>query len=289
MEHRIQVLSVRTSLKNRTITLSCSSDIDEDTVSAETVYLSHYASGSIVPLTYECNRRKIILTMDKPPVINDVYVLVVTNGVQSIVGEPMEPVKEQKVVFESSIVTDVTITKPDNFSIVGNSIDFAWTENGPEEKKCHIYQLQIGLEKSFYNIVADTTFDRTAADAQLTASISLDEANQYFARMRVIKGAEYGTWSQVITFTIPGEKPEPVPNPQPEEKPRPSVPQIIDLTKKDEPAKADPVAEEPKTAVKLLTDEKVLIDDETPTVFEIEFSAPVNIDGASIIVKRRDS
>ena len=289
MEHKIQVLSVRASLKDRTITLTCSSDIDEETVSAETIYLSRRSLESIIPLSYECDRKKIILTMEFPPIVNEEYSLAVKDGVLSIVGEPLEPISGLKIVFESSVITTVNIIKPENFTVVGNVVDLVWTEDGPEDKKCRSYQLQVGKEKSFYNIVVESMLDRTDAGATLTASINIKEAGQYFVRMRAVKDGEYGQWSSVITFTIPGEKPEPVPNPQPEEKPRPAMPQIIDLVKKDDSPSSDAKEDAPAVTARPLTPKMVICDDEVPEKFEVSFSAPVSIDSASFTIKRRES
>lgn len=290
MEHRIQVLSVRTNLKNRTITLTCSSDIDEDTVSAETIYLSRHSSEGIVPLIYECDQHQIIMTLDVAPVVNEEYNLVVTKGVESIVGEPLEPVKDLKIVFESEVVTSVNIISPDNFATVKNDIDISWSEIGDEDKKTNIYQLQIGTEKSFFNIIVDSILDRTT-NTDLKTTINIQKPGQYFMRMRAIKDDDYGVWSKVQTFTIPGAEQEPVPNPQPEEKERPSLPQITDLTKKDSKTEKqkDSDLEENVSTAQLITDEKLFYDDEVPESFELEFDIPINIDNASFTIKRRDS
>lgn len=283
MEHRIQVLSVRTSLKNKTITLTCSADIDEDTVTPDTVCLALPSSAEIVPIKLECDRRKIIVTIIPEILINTDYRLTTTKEIESIVGESLEPLKALKVVFESAVVTDVQVISPVNFETTEEETELKWQETGKEEDLCNRYQIQIATDNGFFNVSVDNIID-----GEDSFKVTLP-ANQYFVRIRAIKEPDYGKWSPIVTFTVPKEKPLPVPNPQPEPKSRPGIPEIVDYTKDDEPIIHGQEKEKLQPATMLTSDKMVYIDDELPQTFEFVFDGAVNIDQATVVIKRRDS
>lgn len=283
MEHRIQVLSVKTSLKDKTIILTCSADIDEDTVTPDSICLALPSSAEIIPIKLECDRRKIIATVVPDILVNADYRLTTTKDIESVVGESLEPLKALRVVFESAVVTDVKIVSPANFETLDGETVFEWQENGEEKDLCHKYQLQLATDTGFFNISMDTVIE---GENSLKTTLN---TGQYFVRIRAIKDDDYGKWSKVITFTIPEEKPEPVPNPQPEPKTRPGIPEIVDYTKGDEPVIHGQEKEELPPATALISDRRVNIDDELPETFEFVFDGAINIDQATVVIKRRDS
>jgi hypothetical protein len=281
MEHRFQVLSVRAVLKTRTITLTCSADVDEDTVTSDSLYLMHCSTRKIAPVSSEVDRRQIILTLIREPEVNQEYSLVISNEIESIVGDKLDALTSLKIVFDSAVITDVEIAAPANFASYDKAPAIKLQEVGKEEDLVHHYQLQIATDNAFVNIAVDTKIDDTS---DFTPSLSA--AGQYFVRARAIKDDDYGAWSKVSTFTIAAPAPEPVPNPQPEEKPRPGIPEIIDYTK------TEVIQEEPVTEEKLphlISDKRIVFDDEVPEALEISFDMPINLENATIIVKRRDS
>lgn len=281
MEHRIQVLSVRTSLKDKTITLTCSADIDEDTVTPDSVCLALPSSGTTIPIKLQCDRRKIIASIVPEIQVNAEYRITTTTDIESVVGEVLEPLKALKVIFESAVVTEVKIVSPKNFETIDGEISLEWQEIGAEKDLCAKYQLQIASDNGFFNIV----LDNIVTDSTYKTTL---EAGQYYIRARAIKDEDYGKWSSTITFTIPSPKEEPVPNPQPEPKPRPGIPEIIDYAKKDgSTVHEDKTVEKP--AASLLSDTKVTCDDDLPEIFEFVFDGVVNIDQSTVVIKRRDS
>ena len=281
MEHRIQVLSVRTSLKDKTITLTCSADIDEDTVTPDNICLALPSSSTTIPIKIRCDRRKIIVSVVPEIQVNAEYRITTTTDIESVVGEELEPLKALKVVFESAVVTDVKIVSPKNFETIDGEISLEWQEIGAKKDLCAKYQLQIASDNGFFNIAIDNIITGSTYKTTL-------EAGQYYVRARAIKDEDYGKWSSTITFTIPSLKEEPVPNPQPGPKPRPGIPEIIDYTKKDSPtAHEDKTVKKP--AASLLSDTKVVYDDDLPETFEFVFDGVVNIDQATVVIKRRDS
>ena len=287
MEHRIQVVSIKSSLKDKTIILTCSADIDEDTVTPDNVCLALPSLGQVVPISLRCDRRKIIISIIPDIRVNDKYRLSTSKGIESVVGEPLEILKAMLVVFESAVVTDVKITAPTAFETVAEGeITFAWTEVGAEKDLCNEYEMQVATDSGFFNIVLQKSIVET-----FSFTTTLEPA-QYFVRMRAVKGSDTGKWSKAVTFTVPKEKPLPVPNPQPEPKTRPGIPEIVDYTKDDKPIVYGQEEEEPPTdaiIINLLSDTVAKYDDEAPEAFEFVFDGAVNIDQATVVIKRRDS
>jgi hypothetical protein len=281
MEHKFQVLSVRAVLKTRTITITCSADVDEDTITADSLYLMHCSTRKIVPMSSEVDRRQIILTLVQEPAANQEYSLVIANTIESIVGDKLDALTSLKITFDSAVITDVAIKEPADFSSYDKAPLIVFEEIGEEENLTKNYQLQIATDNSFCNIDVDTKLGVT----EFTPILS--DPGQYFVRIRAVKGEDYGTWSKINTFLISEPAPEPVPNPQPEEKPRPGIPgmpEIVDYTKEEKKDQA-----EDKITPHLIMEKRINCNDEVPEAFEINFDMPVNIDNATIVVKRRNS
>lgn len=290
MEHRIQVLSVKTNLKDKTIILKCSSDIDEDTVTPDSVCLALPSSAKMIPITLSCDRRSIIVSVIPEIQVGADYRLATTTDIEDVVGDKLEPLKALKVVFESAVTTSVKIISPITFEAIeqGQEVNIAWQEEGKPEDFCYKYELQIATDSGFFNIVLHNMIE---CEPTIPPSFStILPAEQYYVRIRAVKDDDYGQWSKAVTFTVPKEKPAPVPNPQPEPKPRPGIPEIVDYTKDDTPVVFTPEEETPTETIiaNLVSDTRVNCD-ELPQTFEFVFDGAINIDQATVTIKRRDS
>lgn len=277
-EYVAQLLSAVSDLKKKTIELSFSLDVDEDTVNGDTIYLLHYKTQGIVPLSYEVDEKKVIVTVKSDIHPNEKYYLSITNELKTITDDPFEPVKGLTVTFNGSVVSNVEIVSPKDFEAIDGDILIRWHESG--EKLEHMYELEIAGDNAFGNIVYHTTVPSTNEIAQYKVP-ALKEYGQYYIRIRAISSEDNGSWSRIATFTYRDpEADKKVPNPQPE--PEPTI--IDHVSKPEEPKTEDPVV---STLPKYTGESYVKYEEETPTVFTLDFDQPIDITDAIVTVKRK--
>lgn len=277
-EYVAQLLSAVSDLKKKTIELSFSLDVDEDTVNGDTIYLLHYKTQGIVPLSYEVDEKKVIATVKSDIHPNEKYYLSITNELKTITDDPFEPVKGLTVTFNGSVVSNVEIVSPKDFEAIDGDILIRWHESG--EKLEHMYELEIAGDNAFGNIVYHTTVPSTNEIAQYKVP-ALKEYGQYYIRIRAISSEDNGSWSRIATFTYRDpEADKKVPNPQPE--PEPTI--IDHVSKPEEPKTEDPVV---STLPKYTGESYVKYEEETPTVFTLDFDQPIDITDAIVTVKRK--
>ena len=108
-EYVAQLLSAVSDLKKKSIELLFSLDVDEDTVSGDTIYLLHHKTQGIVPLSYEVDEKKIIVTVKSNIRPNDKYYLNITNELKAITDESFEPVKGLVVTFNGNIIMGTSL------------------------------------------------------------------------------------------------------------------------------------------------------------------------------------
>lgn len=277
-EYVAQLLSAVSDLKKKTIELSFSLDVDEDTVNGDTIYLLHYKTQGIVPLSYEVDEKKVIATVKSDIHPNEKYYLSITNELKTITDDPFEPVKGLTVTFNGSVVSNVEIVSPKDFEAIDGDILIRWHESG--EKLEHMYELEIAGDNAFGNIVYHTTVPSTNEIAQYKVP-ALKEYGQYYIRIRAISSEDNGSWSRIATFTYRDpEADKKVPNPQPE--PEPTI--IDHVSKPEKPKTEDPVV---STLPKYTGESYVKYEEETPTVFTLDFDQPIDITDAIVTVKRK--
>ena len=277
-EYVAQLLSAVSDLKKKTIELSFSLDVDEDTVNGDTIYLLHYKTQGIVPLSYKVDEKKVIDTVKSDIHPNEKYYLSITNELKTITDDPFEPVKGLTVTFNGSVVSNVEIVSPKDFEAIDGDILIRWHESG--EKLEHMYELEIAGDNAFGNIVYHTTVPSTNEIAQYKVP-ALKEYGQYYIRIRAISSEDNGAWSRIATFTYQDpEADKKVPNPQPE--PEPTI--IDHVSKPEEPKTEDPVV---STLPKYTGESYVKYEEETPTVFTLDFDQPIDITDAIVTVKRK--
>lgn len=280
-EYVAQLLSAVSDLKKKSIELTFSLDVDEDTVSGDTVYLLHHKTQAVVPLSYEVGEKKVIVTVKTDIRPNEKYVLSITNELQTITGDAFEPVKGLTVTFNGSVVSDVEIVSPKDFEVIEGDIFIKWHESG--EKLEHMYELEIAGDNAFGNIVYHTTVPSTNEIAQYKVP-ALEEYGQYYVRIRAVSSEDNGSWSRAATFTFKDpEADKKVPNPQPE--PEPTIVDHVSKPKKEE----HEITPDPSLPVlpKYTGESFIKYDEEAPTVFTLDFDQSIDITDAVVTVKRK--
>ena len=285
MEYRFQLTKINSDLKARKVTLTFSLDVDEDTVQ-DNIYLMSSSPKKIIATDVEVDGRTVSLMLHDTPIPNKEYTLVVEpEKVESVTGDILNSVLPLPIIFESAVVSDVKILSPSNFDTVSAHVKLEWQEISTAPTR--LYRVEVATEKVFSNVVISVSIDKNSAavsDDTYSAMLpSLESTGQYFIRMRAEQDDEYGPWSDIVTVVIPAPKTE-IPNPQPGEKERPEFPEIVDYVDGDK--KSGGAIPHSQTMARQLTENRIAFD-EMPLSFDIDFSAPISIENATIKVERR--
>nr|DAK26692.1 MAG TPA: hypothetical protein [Caudoviricetes sp.] len=282
MEHRFQLITIKSSLKDKLIHLHFSLDLDEETVT-DNVYLMQERPRKIVPCEVVVDGKSIDVKLTDWPIPNIKYSLVLEPGrILSITEDKLENILPIHVEFKSEVTSEIEIISPINFEEITGDVKVVWKEVGihPTQK----YYIEVSTENTFYNLISNAVIDKTIhpnAENKYTAELpSIKTPGQYYIRVRAENEHEYGRWSKVVSIVLPKEKIV-VPNPQPkEEKEKPKRPEIIDLTK-------GPKKTEEKSSI-TETEKQIVYNDNIPAFFDIVFLSPISIDGATVKVERRE-
>lgn len=255
MYQKFDILSVNTSLKDKKVYIECTLDVDETSVTPDTITLVSKATNRLMDAEFAVNGRIIELDLKQWPEPNAEHMIVVQTGVKSVTDEPLSTALKRLILFKSEIMSSVVITSPSDHEEI-SAIKMVWKEQPVNNMPAiNSYYMEIATENAFYNLVISTNvFDKN--EIALTSI----PAGQYYARVRAQDGDHYGPWSEVVTFLVKDALP---------------------VT--DTPA---PGAEEPvySQEMELISVPK---NGETPNTFLIEFDEDIDMDGIEITVIRR--
>ena len=280
--YRFQLLSVKGDIKNQRVILKFSSDVDEETATADNVYLMNRTAKAVVPVNIVVNRCFVYLELLKWAVPKEEYSLVIGSGLQNIVEESFEATPPVVFTFESKITSDVKILYPVNHMDL-TEVALKWKEINSDKDAEYVgsFYVEIALENAFYNIVYKTTVDKSteiSADNIYSVILTeLTEDKQYYVRIRAEKDGEYGAWSDTVTFSKNKDTQQSIPEVSEDAE----GPTIIDYTK---PVTQTTVIE--KTPVMKYSGE-LIYDDELPTSFEFTSTTELDISNVQVSVKRK--
>lgn len=281
---QFSIKTVFASLKDKTLTLECTKEVDPDTVSTDSVILANKGSHEILLFEPKVDGKLITLHLNKTPEVNSDYNLIVQDSIEDIAGERLESALFRKIQFESEITSSIQILSPADFEVIP-SPTFKWKEIG--DSPVNEFRIQVAKENAFYNILYDTT---------VTGKTEVDlpdlEDGQYYFHIRAEHGDDVGNWSDTRTFLI-----------------RSATDKKEDSSSSD-PEQTQPAEEEPNDT-STTTDSGIVIDDditpekkeatdtvlsllsqpesgETPLAFSFLFDTDINPEGIGISVIRSD-
>lgn len=207
-EYNFVVLDVRASFKEQSVFVNFSLDLDEDTISTERIYLLNQETKSIAPIKTIVDGRTLQIKLLDWAVPNDRYTLIIESGVGSISDEVTDTSLLQDLIFESEVISEVSIINPYNYQIYRNTIDLCWQEIS-SGKRANSYYIEISDDTGFHHISRSTFINMESdtpndADNDFRYKISLaplKDYGQYYIRMRAQDDHDdYGKWSKVVTF-----------------------------------------------------------------------------------------
>lgn len=193
-EYRFSALYFRASLKDESLYIEFSLDIDEDSVSEGNIFVMNKEERRIEPFEVSVSGRTARLKFLHSPAPDVPYTVVVQGGIKAITGEKIEAAVIRTIEFESTVKTSVRIISPANFEKVGE-IRIKLSEEG--DFPVNSFYIEIAGENAFYSILR--SIELTEADEVLVSDLP---DGQYYIRARAVKGEDYGAWSSVTTFVV---------------------------------------------------------------------------------------
>lgn len=197
------IVAVEASLKDQSIYVTFNKEIDTDTISLQNVILAVNDTVTAPVAHFQIivgnDLKTVKLLLTDTPVVNTPYILVIRDTVQDLEGNNLDKSLFRNVMFHSNVTSDVTIKSPANFEIVTEQ-KIVWEETG--KNLVGSYRLQIGSDTGFHNTQVDTLI----TDQQSITLGATLKAGQYYLRMRVEQGEEFGLWSQIKTFLVQQDK-----------------------------------------------------------------------------------
>lgn len=262
MVQDFRVSTIDVNLKNKSVVITCSMDVNPDTVNDANVQLFSKASRNVMEYVPKLNGKILTLELIDWPEPNFDYVIVVQN-LKSVLGDDLVSGVRRKIIFESSICSKLEITYPAYDEVI-TDLKVAWEEilASDEHEYINSYYVEISTDNSFYHIVKKVeVVDRDEIDLSELLN------GQYYVRGRVQKDNEYGSWGEIVTFIIGDKAAKPGP--------------IFDSGESDQSDDDDIYIPE----IKILT---MPVNGETPESFLIEFDCEIDPDSIEdIIVIRR--
>lgn len=207
-EYNFVVLDVRASFKEQSVFVNFSLDLDEDTISTERIYLLNQETKSIAPIKTIVDGKILQIKLLDWAVPNNRYTLIIESGVGSISDEVTDTSLLMDVIFESEVVSEISIINPYNYQIYRDAIDLCWQEI-TTGKRTNSYYVEISDDTGFHHIVRNTLINMESSvpdnvDNDFRYKISLapiTDYGQYYIRVRAQDNQDnYGKWSNVVTF-----------------------------------------------------------------------------------------
>lgn len=184
------------------IKLFFTGNVDPDTINSDTIAMVHAESQKIHRLKFRTSKKVVIITVLDEINPGEEYRLDINKTIKDIVGAKLQSSLIRHVYFNTNIYSNVRILSPANHELVDGTFMCEWQEILRDKRKKPIleYRLQIADNINFNPIEIDTV----VVNKQRIGFPKLKNQQQYYIRIRVESGNEFGKWSDVATFTYDG-------------------------------------------------------------------------------------
>lgn len=184
------------------IKLFFTGNVDPDTINSDTIAMVHAESQKIYRLKFRTSKKVVIITVLDEINPGEEYRLDINKTVKDIVGAKLQSSLIRHVYFNTNIYSNVRILSPANHELVDGTFMCEWQEILRDKRRKPIleYRLQIADNINFNPIEIDTV----VVNKQRIGFPKLKNQQQYYIRIRVESGNEFGKWSDVATFTYDG-------------------------------------------------------------------------------------
>lgn len=184
------------------IKLFFTGNVDPDTINSDTIAMVHAESQKIHRLKFRTSKKVVIITVLDEINPGEEYRLDINKTIKDIVGAKLQSSLIRHVYFNTNIYSNVRILSPANHELVDGTFMCEWQEILRDKRRKPIleYRLQIADNINFNPIEIDTI----VVNKQRIGFPKLKNQQQYYIRIRVESGNEFGKWSDVATFTYDG-------------------------------------------------------------------------------------
>lgn len=184
------------------IKLFFTGNVDPDTINSDTIAMVHAESQKIHRLKFRTSKKIVIITVLDEINPGEEYRLDINKTIKDIVGAKLQSSLIRHVYFNTNIYSNVRILSPANYELVDGTFMCEWQEILRDKRRKPIleYRLQIADNINFNPIEIDTV----VVNKQRIGFPKLKNQQQYYIRIRVESGNEFGKWSDVATFTYDG-------------------------------------------------------------------------------------
>lgn len=184
------------------IKLFFTGNVDPDTINSDTIAMVHAESQKIHRLKFRTSKKVVIITVLDEINPGEEYRLDINKTIKDIVGAKLQSSLIRHVYFNTNIYSNIRILSPANHELVDGTFMCEWQEILRDKRRKPIleYRLQIADNINFNPIEIDTV----VVNKQRIGFPKLKNQQQYYIRIRVESGNEFGKWSDVATFTYDG-------------------------------------------------------------------------------------
>lgn len=184
------------------IKLFFTGNVDPDTINSDTIAMVHAESQKIHRLKFRTSKKVVIITILDEINPGEEYRLDINKTIKDIVGAKLQSSLIRHVYFNTNIYSNVRILSPANHELVDGTFMCEWQEILRDKRRKPVleYRLQIADNINFNPIEIDTV----VVNKQRIGFPKLKNQQQYYIRIRVESGNEFGKWSDVATFTYDG-------------------------------------------------------------------------------------
>lgn len=184
------------------IKLFFTGNVDPDTINSDTIAMVHAESQKIHRLKFRTSKKVVIITVLDEINPGEEYRLDINKTIKDIVGAKLQSSLIRHVYFNTNIYSNVRILSPANHELVDGTFMCEWQEILRDKRRKPVleYRLQIADNINFNPIEIDTV----VVNKQRIGFPKLKNQQQYYIRIRVESGNEFGKWSDIATFTYDG-------------------------------------------------------------------------------------
>lgn len=184
------------------IKLFFTGNVDPNTINSDTIAMVHAESQKIHRLKFRTSKKVVIITVLDEVNPGEEYRLDINKTIKDIVGTKLQSSLIRHVYFNTNIYSNVRILSPANHELVDGTFMCEWQEILRDKRRKPVleYRLQIADNINFNPIEIDTV----VVNKQRIGFPKLKNQQQYYIRIRVESGNEFGKWSDVATFTYDG-------------------------------------------------------------------------------------
>lgn len=202
MYKEFALVDIEVNPTEKQIKLFFTGNVDPDTINSDTIAMVHAESQKIHRLKFRTSKKVVIITVLDEINPGEEYRLDINKTIKDIVGAKLQSSLIRHVYFNTNIYSNVRILSPANHELVDGTFMCEWQEILRDKRRKPIleYRLQIADNINFNPIEIDTV----VVNKQRIGFPKLKNQQQYYIRIRVESGNEFGKWSDVATFTYDG-------------------------------------------------------------------------------------